>query len=138
MALIQHVYHDAAMSTQFDDSTDTLGAMAVNGTSGKGVFYVGTPESGNKLQDATNPGVDPIELSIVDASAGSGVEASHIKLALSEAGLSSATGGAALSLGTSIAGGTGLAVHYQWDNSVGDSTYTEISLLLSSRIEVAQ
>lgn len=137
MAAIDHVYKDAGLTEQFDSATDTLGAQALNGSSGDGVFYVGTPTTGNVIQAASDPGVDPIEVTPADAAGGSGVEASHIKLALSSAGLASAVGGAALSLGPTINGGAAnaVAVHYRWTNSVGTGTYTEISLEITARVE---
>ena len=140
MALIDYVYKDVALTDQFDDETDTLIAQAVNGGSGKGVFYVGTTTSGNKLQLASSegtPGVDSIEVGIVDASIGSGVEAEHIKLATTEAGLSSATGGDAIGIAVEIPNGSPQPVWYQWDNSVGSADYTEISLSLDPMQEVA-
>jgi len=140
MALIDYVYNDVGLTDQFDDSTDTLIAQAVNGSSGTGVFYIGTPTSGNKLQLAESegtPGVDSIEVSIVDASAGSGVEATHIKIATSKAGLSSATGGAAVGVAVEIPYGSPQPVWYQWDNSVGSGDYTEISLQIDPMQEVS-
>ena len=50
MALIDHVYNDAGLTDQFDDASDTLGAQAVNGSSGDGVFYVGDPDDTIKIQ----------------------------------------------------------------------------------------
>ena len=139
MALIEHVYKDAALTQQFDDATDVLGLSAINGSSDDGVFYVGTPTAANKIEAASNPGVDQIDVVITDASPGSGVEASHIKLALTNAGLAGAVGGNPLSLGAVINGGPGGAVqvHYRWENSVGGSVYTEITLDLDARIESA-
>ena len=137
MALIDHVYNDINLTDQFDDATDTLAAQAINGGSGTGVIYVGTPDTAKKLQAASDPGIDSVTVSIVDATPGGGVEATHIKLAVSEAALSSATGGASLPLGANLTGGTAYPVWYQWDNSVGAGTYTEISLSIVPRIEVA-
>ncbi|MCB1726534.1 MAG: hypothetical protein KDI22_03810 [Gammaproteobacteria bacterium] len=139
MSLIDHVYNDAGLTDQFDDATDTLGAQAINGQSGVGVFYVGTPNAANQIEAASDPGVDPITVSIVDAAPASGVEASHIRLAVSQGALSGATPGASLSLGETILGGAGnaVAVWYQWDNSVGSGEYTEMSLSIVSRIETA-
>lgn len=137
MALIDHVWNDNGFADQFDDATDTLGAQATNGGSGTGVFYVGTSDVAKKLQAASNPGIDSIVVSIVDASPGGGVETTHVKLAVSEAALSSATGGASLALGTDLTGGTAYPVWYQWDNSVGAGTYTEISLEIVPRVEAA-
>ena len=137
MTEIAHVYKDAGLTEIFDDASDTLATAAINGGSGTGVFYVGTPTTGNKIEDATNPGIDQIVVSVTDATPGSDVETTHIKLALSEAGLSGATGGASLNLGTVINHGSPISVWYQWDNSTGNGTYTDISLGLTSRVESA-
>ena len=129
MTIIANVYKDAALTEAFDDATDFAFAQAVNGSSGDGSFWVGTPTATNKLEAASDPGVDPIEIAIADGSPGGGVEATHIKLALTEAGLDTATGGAALSLGAQILGGAGNAVRvwYRWTNSTGGGESTEIT-----------
>ena len=67
MAAIDHVYLDASLTTQFDDATHTLDLEAVDSSSADGSFYVGTPTSGNKVEAASDPGVDPIVCSIVHA-----------------------------------------------------------------------
>jgi hypothetical protein len=129
MAIYDYIYTDAGLNTKFDTTLHTLGARAVNGGApGDGVFYIGHPTE--TVEAASDPGIDPITVSISDASVGSGVEASAIKLALSSAGLDSATGGAALSAGVTISPGAGnaAAVHYRWTNTTGAGSYTEISL----------
>lgn len=140
MTLIAHVYLDESLTDQFDDASDLLEAAAVDGTdSADGVFWVGDPDDTIKLQASSDPGVDPIAVSIVDASPGGGVEASHIKLAATQALLDSATGGATLNLPATINGGTAGAqpVWYRWSNSTGDGISTEISLSIVARSEVA-
>ena len=139
MALIDHIYLDAALTDPFDDASDTLGAQAVNGASGDGVFYLGDPDDTIKLQAASDPGVDPITVSVADSAPGSGVEDTHIKLALTSAGLDGATGGAALNAGSTINGGVANAVpiHYRWSNSTGAGVSTEISLSIVARVESA-
>lgn len=138
MALIDHVYLDAGLTDQFDDSTDTLDCFAIDGETGDGSFWVGSDDSGIKIQEATDPGVNNLTLTIADSGSGTGVDELDIKLALSQAGLDSAVAGDPLSLGATITGGAGNAVRvwYRWDNSVGSGTYTEISLTLSARVEV--
>lgn len=137
MAEIPHIYTDAGLTTLFDDSTDMLDAFALNGESGDGVFYVGVPSATRKIEASSDPGIDPLVVSIADASPASGVESTDIKLALSSAGLGSATAGTSLSIGSVISGGAGnaVAVHYRWSNIVGAGTFTEISLGLSARLE---
>lgn len=129
MALIDYVYLDDTLTTQFDD-TVPLTLAAQNGQSGDAVLYVGLPDDTQKIQANSAPGIDPITVTIADAAAGSGVEATHVKLALTQAGLTAATGGASLDLGATINGGAAnrVAVWVRWTNSTGAGTSTEISL----------
>jgi hypothetical protein len=139
MALIDHVYLDAGLTDQFDDATDTLGASAINGGSGDGVFWVGIPATDQMLQAASDPGIDQLVVSIVDDDDQTGVDATDIKLALSAAGLDSATAGASLNLGATILGGSANAVpvYYRWANGTGAGVYTDISLSIVERVAVA-
>lgn len=143
MAEIPHIFIDAALLTKFDDAVHTLDAEAVQGADGDGWFWVGIADADNsparKLQAASDPGVDPLVVSIVDASPGGGVEAAHIKLALTQVDLGSAVAGDPVNLPATIQGGAvnAVKVWFRWANSVGGSTYTEISLSLVERIEVA-
>ena len=139
MALVNHVYLDAGLTTQFDDSTDTLGASAINTGSGDGVFWVGLPDDTKKIQADSDPGIDQIVVSIVDADDQTGVDAADIKLSLTSAVLDSATGGASLNLGATILGGAANAVpvYYRWSNNTGSGVYTDISLSIVDRVEVA-
>ena len=139
MALVPHVYLDVGLTDQFDDATDILGASAINGGQGDGVFYVGSPDDTIKIQADSDPGIDPITVSIADSAPGSGVEVTDIKLALTQGGLGGTTGGASLNLGATINGGVAnaVAVWYRWTNGTGGDTYTEISLGIVARAESA-
>ena len=139
MALIENVYLDPGLATQFDDASDTLGAGALQGGTGDGVFYVGTPNAANQVQAASAPGFDPIVVSITDATPGADVEVADIKLAATQGDLGAAVAGADLSLGPTIAGGqaTAKAVWYRWANSEGSGVYTDMSLAIVARIESA-
>lgn len=132
MALLDYVYKDENLTQQFDDATDFLDVEAVQGSNGFGQVWIGTASSGNKLQADSNPGVDQITVTIDDTSPGSGVEATHIKLALTQVGLGSAVAGDPLDIGLQIDYGTPVAVFYQWDNSTGQSESTEIRLILDA------
>lgn len=74
------------------------------------VVYLGSTADGYKYQAASNPGVDPILVTVTDADTGSAPAAGTIKLATSQAGLATATGGASLAVGTEIVAGPGNAV----------------------------
>lgn len=138
MALVDHVYIDAGLTQQFDTSSP-LTASAINSGSGDGVFWIGDPDDTIKIQADSDPGIDQIVVSIADADGGTGVAASAIKLALTSAGLGSATGGASLNVGATILGGAANAVpvYFRWSNAVGSGTYTDISLEITARREVA-
>lgn len=129
MAAIPFAYQDDDLLTPLD-SADPLAIGAILGSSGDGYFLVGDPEEDTVLEATSDAGIDPIQVSISDSAPGSGVEGSHIKLALSEAGLASAIAGDPLSLGSSILGGVANAVKVwvRWVNSTGGAPSGEISL----------
>lgn len=140
MAIIPNIFKDAALTQPFDDAVDTLDGAALNGNDGDGYFYVGLTDTANKLQASSNPGVDPLTISITDASPGVDVEAADIKLASSQSGLGSAVGGNPLNIGAEILGGAApnaYQVWFRWANSEGAGTYTDISLNINARVEVA-
>lgn len=102
------------------------------------VLYLGSTTAGRKFQADSNPGVDPISISVVDASPGSGHEASEVKLASTLAGLDSATPGAALNVGTQILSGVANAVpvYVRVDDATGTvGTATELSLDSNTIVE---
>jgi len=139
MAVLDYIYKNAALDQTFDDASDFVTIGAPNGSTDYAVFYIGTPTSGNQLQDASNPGVDSIEVSIVDSASGSGVEAANIKLALDPADFGTTTAGAALNVATTITHAVPAAVYVQFDNDVlsGTNESTEISLSVSAMVESA-
>lgn len=140
MPTINNVFKDAALAQPFDSAIDRLVAQAINGGSGDGSFWFGTPNASNKVQDSTNPGIDPITVTISDLDAGAAdVDVVDIKLALSQAGLDAAVAGDPLSLGATVLGGSSnaVAVWYRWTNVTGTGTYTDIELVVSERIESA-
>jgi hypothetical protein len=75
-------------------------------------FYLGSTSSAVKLQDATNPGVDDMYVSIVDSAPGSGPEVTWVKLALTQAGLATAIAGDPLSIGNTLYGGTSFSLPF--------------------------
>lgn len=65
-------------------------------------LFIGSTDTGKKVNATSDPGIDQIAVSITDTAPGADHEAAEIKLATTEAGLASATGGVALNLGTQI------------------------------------
>jgi hypothetical protein len=95
------------------------------------VIYLGATDIARRYRAATNPGVDPIEIVLVDASGGAGVAITDVALATSQAGLATATPGAALAIGTEILSGHGNAVAiYVRINTpaLADGEYADVSL----------
>lgn len=104
------------------------------------VIYLGSTASGMQFRADSYAGVDPIVLSISDSASGSGVEATHVKLATSSGGLSTAVAGQPLSLGTQILSGTANAVeiHVRVDTpALAVAVYTDVSLALNTVREEA-
>lgn len=85
-------------------------AAADGSGSSEHVFYFGGTDATRKHVAASDPGVDQIEVSIEDSAGGTALLPSALRLATTQGGLGSATPGAALSVGTSIIGGSAHAV----------------------------
>ena len=102
MALTFKLYNDAALTSEFNGTLPT--SHNVTGSTGRvdTVLYLGSVSTGKKIEADSNPGVDQITLTPADSAVGTGHEAAEIKLALSQAGLDSAVGGAALNLGLQV------------------------------------
>lgn len=107
MAATWKFYSDAGLVSQI---TTLVAQQSTVRTYETKRVYFGSIEAGKTLYADSNPGVDPIVISLVDAFPGSDLDATDVRLALSEAGLASATPGASLSLGTSLSSGVGNAV----------------------------
>lgn len=102
------------------------------------LFYFGSPATGKKLQAVSDPGVDALEVSIVDASGGSGVAAAEVKIASTFAGLAGATGGAPLGIGPTVLSGPSNAVPVFVRISSALSTvgnYDDITLRVADWVE---
>jgi hypothetical protein len=96
------------------------------------VFYLGSNDTGFTFYEQSAPTVGQITLSLEDASPGSGQPASAIKLATTQGGLASATGGAALEIGTSLDAGpeNAVAIWVQFDDTTAVlATDTAITLV---------
>lgn len=68
-------------------------------------FLLGSVAVSTKFQAASDPGVDPIVVSVIDDGTPGGEPATGVKLALSQAGLATAVAGAALGVGPEILSG---------------------------------
>lgn len=99
-------YSDAGLTAPLTRADFTRGSTAEPVDK---VVYFGSTSTDKQLQSSVTPGTDPLQVTVSDA-AGGGVAVGDIKLALSSIGLDSATGGAALNIGTTILSGSANAV----------------------------
>lgn len=112
MAITFAFFHDAALTQQITSGNPLTATQDASGGLGPvdKTIYFGSPSSGKQAQAESDPGVDPIVISVVDANAGTGAPASEFKLALSSGGLASAVAGDPLTLSHTILSGTANAV----------------------------
>lgn len=108
MAFVFGFFADAALTTPISAPLVFNQVAGASSPDDKVVYYGGA--AGHQVKAKSDPGVDQITVSVVDASSGSGSPAADVKLALTSGGLAGATGGAALNLGTVINGGVANAV----------------------------
>lgn len=101
-------YADAGLTT--DLSAGIPVAQVAGGGAVDVVVHFGSTATGVVCQAISNPGTDPVTITPTDAAPGGGVETSMVRLALSAAGLDSATPGAALSLPPTLSPGAANAV----------------------------
>lgn len=124
-------YTNSNLTTEFTGSLSAV--QNVDGSTGRQDFqlWLGSVAASKTLQAESNPGTDQIALSVVDSAVGTGHPASEVKLALTQGGLTGATGGASLNLGTSITSGVANAVTF-WvgiqDSTGVVGTSTELSV----------
>lgn len=128
-------FADAGLTTPLADLAVT---QVVGGSPADRLVYLGSATAGKKLQASSNPGVDQVQVSVTDGSPGSGLATTAVKLALSSAGLTSATGGAALDVGATILSGTSGAVpvFIRIDTGAGaPQVFTDLSLAVIDVVE---
>lgn len=119
MAATYDYFHDAALTrpvTAIDPLRATISTDASRPTHDL-VMYLGSPAAGKRARAESNPGVDTIITSVMDAGMGYGLPATFITLAASAGGLDAATPGAALDHGiaTLLSGaGNAVAVHMRF------------------------
>jgi hypothetical protein len=137
MAITFQFYHDSALTqpvtsgnpiTATQDTTNTLAAVDKQ-------LWFGSTTSSVKARATSSPGVAQISVSIADANAGTGEPATAIKLASAQAGLTAATAGAALNIGTQVLSGSANAVTF-WaridDATATAGSYTDLSLVTNT------
>lgn len=126
-------FADAGMTTQLASLEQQL---PDTGGSAETVVYFGSTASGKTLQAASNPGTDPITITPADAAGGSGLAASALRLALSYAGLASATPGAGVAVGSTLASGAPVAVYVRLTlGATAVGSYSDLSLTTNAAVE---
>lgn len=141
MAITFKAFHDSALTSEITSGNPMLSTHTVGATDyTDDLIYIGSNASGTKLQAVSDPGVDPVVVSVADAGPGSGAPASEIKLALSSGGLASAVAGASLDLSATLLSGVANAVPVHVRRTSALSTpgaYTDVSLLIDAVEESA-
>lgn len=102
-------------------------------------LFFGSNAVGRKVQAASDPGIDPILLDIVDAAPGSGHEDTEIKLALTQIGLDTASPGASRTLGNELLSevGNATSIWIRIEDATGViGTSLELSIQMNNVIEV--
>ena len=101
--------------------------------------YFGSLTPARKVQDASEPGVAEVAISVVDAAPGEGHEPSAVRLATTQAGLDVATPGAPLALGSEVLSGAAAAIEI-WVRTVDETGVVaaseELSLTTQSLVEL--
>lgn len=126
-------FHDAALTQEISALNPLAATQDTAGLLGPvdKTIYFGSPLTGNKAQDAVNPGVDAIVISVLDADPLTGAPASEFKLALTSGGLDTAVAGAALTLSHTVNSGVANAVpvYTRRDSALTVAgSYTDITL----------
>lgn len=99
------------------------------------IYYLGNTTGGREYVAASDPGVDEIAVSIEDSAGGTSLLPTALRLALAQVDLATATQGAALDVGTAIAGFDSVEVWVRVDIPVTTSAiYDNLSLTTNDLI----
>lgn len=137
MAITFQFYSDAALTLPISSQGFT---QAADGSipPDQRLVYFGSTTASRTLKAVSNPGVDPINISVIDAATGSGEPATAVKMAATQAGLAAAVAGAVFSVGTQVLSGSANAKPV-WiqviDATAAVGTYTDLSLQTVACVE---
>ncbi|MCO6442265.1 MAG: hypothetical protein J5I81_14590 [Nitrococcus mobilis] len=95
MAVTFDFYSDAALTTVLTELA-TVHLIDGSGSPQDRKVYLDSPQASRKAQADSQPDVDPITVSVIDADTGAGGSVNAVRLATTQVGLDSATPGAAL------------------------------------------
>lgn len=138
MPLSLALYEDAGLTTL--KAGNIVATQAADGTTGPLTFlyYLGSTVANRKFESRASPGIEDIELSIVDTTPGVGHLPNEVKLASSLVGLDGAVGGVSLNLGPVLNSGVVNAtpIYIRVDAGVGAvGTFTELAIETQELIE---
>lgn len=140
MAITFKFYHDSALTEEITVANplsavqDDVGSLAPTDYQ----IYFGSTASGTSVQATSNPGVDPIEVSLLDSDVGTGEVVEAVKLSTTLLGLDAAVAGDPLEIGTTVSSGVGnaYAIWVRIDPTQGNvGTYTDISIVTNGLTE---
>lgn len=140
MATSFKFYHDSALTTEVDASNPIeIAAVHPGGTYTDVQLWLGSVDADVQVQADSDPGVDDIEIAIVDADGGgTGNADTACKLATSQVGLAAAVAGDPLAIGPTLASGVANAYPF-WLRVSNAATvvgvYTDLSLETNDLIE---
>lgn len=131
MAISFGFYFDSAKTLSL--TTAAVFSMNADGSTGPvdTILYLGSTTASRKAQAASNPGVDQLSVSIEDSNPAGGEPAGAVKLALTAAGLDTASAGAPLSLGITelLSSESGFPVHVRVTDQTGVvGNYADLAL----------
>ena len=131
MATSFKFYKDAALTQLFVPGTDYIGPITANPQDT--VIYFGSTDATKKLQAASpgTPGTTPVYVTIEDADVGNDLEATDVKLASTNGGLTAATAGADLSLTHTLLGGVSNAAEVHIRVAYGGAITSDVDVTLN-------
>ncbi len=112
MSLSLMMYHDAALTQPVTVESIAVLSQLVGGGSVDRQLWLGSAVPGRVFRDLADPGVGQILIEVADADDAAGQPASSVRLAYTQAGLATATPGAALAVSVEILSGVGNAVPF--------------------------
>ncbi|THF60900.1 hypothetical protein [Pseudothauera rhizosphaerae] len=132
-------YLDAALTTPVTAVGPAELAQILGGGTVDRQLWLGSTATDRIFRAASDPGADPIMIEIDDVDAGTGQPASSLRLALTQAGLASATAGEALAVGTEIESGVANAVPFwvRW-TPAGETVGVYLDLALQTSVVIEE
>lgn len=137
MTITWKIYADAGLTIETDP---VAFAHAQGGAGMDRLVYLGSNASAKRLDKASDPGTDAVELSLYNTTPGSGLDTTDFTLALSSGDLDTNTPGAALAMGVTLLSGIGDAVpvFIRAHSAEAIGAYSNIKLRLVGVVETEQ